>query len=471
MSDASLDIDVLLKYQVPDDQAFSILTEIKMLCVELRIKIVVLDDDPTGTQTVHDIPVITNWSKELIMDTLITAAQGFFILTNTRSMPEKEAVTINTEIAQQVKLAAAKTGCSAMLISRGDSTLRGHFPAELLALEKGWGRNSDGYVLMPYFKEGGRYTINNIHYVRDGNQLIPASSTPFASDKVFGYSSGNLAHYIYEKTNGLIHIDDIKTVSLEQLNRGVSAIGEELGEMQIGQYAIVNGTCLYHAAVFALFLLRQWQKGKQYLVRCAASLVQALFGIGTANLLSPSDLIKKNSSAGGLIVVGSYIDQSTRQLQHLQRNTHITSLEIDVTELLWDEPAVYIRTIADSLNNYLQQAISVVLYTSRNIVTSSGTQANLDIGSRISSSLVCIVKQLTGAPKFLVAKGGITSSDIATKALQIQRANIAGQLIHGVPVWESGPEAKFPGMPFIIFPGNVGTDDSLTNVYTLLSKK
>ncbi len=471
MTHECLDIDELDKYNIPDEQAAAILTEIKLLCAQLRIKIVVLDDDPTGTQTVHDIPVITNWSMELITDMLTTAAQGFFILTNTRSLPEKEAVIINTEIAQRIKMSAGKTGCSVLLISRGDSTLRGHFPAELLALEKGWGRNFDGYVLMPYFKEGGRYTINNIHYVLEANQLIPAGSTPFASDKVFGYLSGNLAHYIHEKTNGQIHIDDIRTVSLEQLNRGVAAIREELGDMQYGQYAIVNAACLYHAAVFALFLFSQWQKGKQYLVRCAASLVQALFGIGTANLLSPSALIKENSLAGGLIVVGSFIDKSTRQLLHLQRNTHIASLEIDVAPLLGDEPGGYIRTVANSLNNYLKQAISVVLYTGRNIVTSSGTEGNIEIGSRISSALVSIVKQISSAPKFLVAKGGTTSSDIATKALQIQRANIAGQLIQGVPVWESGPEAKFPGMPYIIFPGNVGTDDSLTIVYHLLSKR
>ena len=296
MSDKVLDIDVLIRSQVDDAWAIPILAEIRQLCKQLKIKIVVLDDDPTGTQTVYNIPVITKWHDELIADTLKTSDRGFFILTNSRSLSEKEAVVINTVIAQRVKAAADEAGFSALLISRSDSTLRGHFPAELLALEKGWDSSWDGYILMPYFKEGGRYTIHDIHYVRQKNQLIPVAKTGFAKDPVFNYNSSDLAYYISEKTNYQVNISEIIAVTIEQLNTGVKVIEQQLDKLLNGKYAIVNATCSYHAAFFALGVVRKWQTGRGYLVRCSASLVQAFFGIaeskfpGMAYIIIPGNI-------------------------------------------------------------------------------------------------------------------------------------------------------------------------------------
>jgi uncharacterized protein YgbK (DUF1537 family) len=62
----------------------------------------------------------------------------------------------------------------------------------------------------------------------------------------------------------------------------------------------------------------------------------------------------------------------------------------------------------------------------------------------------------------LIAKGGITSSDIATKSLKVKLAMVAGSILPGVPVWKLGEESLFPGMHYVIFPGNVGGDDALS---------
>lgn len=91
-------------------------------------------------------------------------------------------------------------------------------------------------------------------------------------------------------------------------------------------------------------------------------------------------------------------------------------------------------------------------------------QRNFQLSLSISTALTQIVSNLTIRPHFLIAKGGITSSDIATHSLGIRKAEILGQAAKGVPVWKSGPESKFPGMPYIVFPGNVGETDTLTNV-------
>ena len=69
--------------------------------------------------------------------------------------------------------------------------------------------------------------------------------------------------------------------------------------------------------------------------------------------------------------------------------------------------------------------------------------------------------QLHVKPAYIIAKGGITSSDVGTKALKVKKALVMGQIQKGIPVWLTGEESKFPGMPYIIFPGNVGDKDTL----------
>jgi uncharacterized protein YgbK (DUF1537 family) len=83
--------------------------------------------------------------------------------------------------------------------------------------------------------------------------------------------------------------------------------------------------------------------------------------------------------------------------------------------------------------------------------------------------LIALVQRITATPRFLVAKGGITSSDIATGGLGVRRAHVLGQLIPGVPVWRLGAESRFPGMAYVVFPGNVGDDRALAEGMTRLA--
>jgi len=83
---------------------------------------------------------------------------------------------------------------------------------------------------------------------------------------------------------------------------------------------------------------------------------------------------------------------------------------------------------------------------------------------RISDALSSIIAQLKIRPAFIIAKGGITSSDVAIKALRVKKARVIGQIRPGIPVWITGPESKFPGLPYIIFPGNVGDRYTLKDI-------
>ena len=142
-------------------------------------KIVVLDDDPTGTQTVADIPVLTGWTVELLAAELANdAAPAFYILTNSRSVPLAEAQALNRTIGHNLEEAAAATGSDFVLVSRSDSTLRGHFPGEMEALATATDRQYDAWLIIPFFAEGGRLTIDDIHYITEGGRLIPAAQTP-----------------------------------------------------------------------------------------------------------------------------------------------------------------------------------------------------------------------------------------------------------------------------------------------------
>ena len=211
---AALDFNSLKKYPKMDQERVE-----KLLAEELeknQDKIVVLDDDPTGVQTVHNISVYTDWSYESIQSGFRENNKIFYILTNSRSFTAQETTQVHQEIAQTIVKVAKEEERGYLIISRSDSTLRGHYPLETKILKDEIQKDSDqmvdGEILCPFFKEGGRYTIDNIHYVKYDQKLIPAGETEFAKDKTFGYQSSDLRAYIEEKTQGDYRKEDVITL-------------------------------------------------------------------------------------------------------------------------------------------------------------------------------------------------------------------------------------------------------------------
>jgi uncharacterized protein YgbK (DUF1537 family) len=458
--------------QVDDALVLPLLEEIRKICRESKIKIVVVDDDPTGSQTIYDLPVITSWEKELVEELMQADCPGFFILTNSRSMPEIMAVATNREIARVTSAVVEHAGFSLMLISRGDSTLRGHFYPELQALNSGLGMKADGFVFMPYFKEGNRITLHGVHYVWQNDQFVPAASTNFARDPVFPYSSSDLKNYIAEKTQGRVSAGTVLEIGVSALNSGPDAVGHLLDLLGPGQFAVADGACFYHAAVMGLSIIRQQQKKKQLVVRCAPSLVQAVFGISGKKEISADQILFSGlpNEAGGLIVVGSFIAQTGRQINHLLKHTGVKPFELVVSRLSGPLSGEYLEKLASEIEKHLRNKTSIVLYTSRDIVYPQDEALHRQTADRISDALVKIIQKLPIMPRFIVAKGGITSSDIATLALGIRKARVLGQLLPGVQVWRIEQGARFTKMPFIIVPGNIGSDDYLSRVYYKLNE-
>lgn len=445
-------------------------------------KLVVLDDDPTGTQTVYDVPVLTTWEVEALAAALEEPGPVFYILTNSRSMPEGEAVTLAAQIGEALTAAVAQTGRAITVVSRSDSTLRGHFPAEVDALAVALDMADAPMLIIPFFLEGGRYTLDDVHYVAEGDVLIPAAQTPFAQDAAFGYQHSNLRAWVAEKCTARVDAEevtpaDVASITLDDLRQGgPDAVRAKLLALRPHQICVVNAAALRDLEVLVAALLPLEAAGHQFVYRTAASFVQIRAGLATRPLLTPAELAPapkidadEEVAAGGLVVVGSYVPKSTRQLEALLTLPGLTPIGLSVPDLLDESRRDQVIEMAQkAVDAALADGSDAVLYTSRTLITGDNPADSLAIGQQVSSGLVAVVAGLFRRPRYLIAKGGITSSDVATVALEVERAQVIGQALPGVPVWRLGAESRFPGLAYVVFPGNVGDDQALATLVAQL---
>ncbi|NLE44116.1 MAG: hypothetical protein GX620_05310 [Chloroflexi bacterium] len=434
------------------------------------MKVVVLDDDPTGTQTVHDVTVLTGWSEEALARELLSTETVVYVLTNTRAMPLTQAAAVNREIAANLRRACRATGREFVVVSRSDSTLRGHYPGEVEALIDGLEQAIDGVLIVPFFLEGGRYTAGDTHYVEEEGWLMPAAETPYAQDPVFGYSSSNLKAWVSEKTGGRIAPDDVASISLDTIRcGGPEAVATELVALTDGRVCVVNAMSYCDLEVLVAGILQAEATGARFIYRTAASFVRVRGGIAARGLLTSSDLAMPGHG-GGLIVVGSFVEKTTRQVEVARLQwPDMCFVEVTVARLLAEcERHEEIDRAIGLVEGALEDGRDAMVCTSRQLIAGPDRVTSLRIGQIVSRSLVSIVAGLSVRPRWMIAKGGITSSDIATDALGVGQARVWGQAIPGVPIWRLGSESHWPNLTYVVFPGNVGTDDAIADMIRIL---
>jgi len=458
---------------LPPDYPHPLLPEIQRLVKESKRKIVVLDDDPTGTQTVRDITVLTGWDVASLSQILSEEDAMVYILTNSRSFLPPQVQAMNREIACHLRQASQQTQRSFVIVSRSDSTLRGHFPLETDVLMDELGGGFDGVLVIPFFEEGGRFTINDIHYVAEGEFLVPAAETEYARDATFGYRSSNLKEWVAEKSGGRISPAQVSSIGLDTIRYGgPAAVQQELMGLQNAQVCVVNAASYRDMEVFVAGLLAAEEAGKRFIYRTAASFVRVRGGMEAFPLLQAADFDFGEARNGGLIVAGSYIRKSSEQIAAVQALPNVISLEVGVPKLLTEsERQAEISRVVGLADEALSRGSEALIYTSRQLITGADAAASLQIGQIVSQSLVEIVRRLTVKPAWIIAKGGITSSDVATKGLEIARARVLGQILPGVPVWQAGAGSRWPGMVYVVFPGNVGGPQAISQVVRMLSGK
>lgn len=442
-------------------------------------KIVVLDDDPTGVQTVHDISVYTNWDKDSIRQGFEEENNLFYVLTNSRGFTEDQTTKAHHEIAEVVDEVARETGKEYIFISRSDSTLRGHYPLETQLLkadyEKNTGKTIDGEIMCPFFKEGGRFTIDNVHYVKYGEELVPANETEFAKDKTFGYTAYTMPEYIEEKTKGEYKAADVTCISLEDIhNMDIDKIEAQLMEVTGFNKVIVNAVDYADVKVFCTALYRAMAKGKVFMFRTAAAIVKVMGAVTDQPLLTREQMVVKETTNGGIVVVGSHTEKTTKQVECLKELKDIEFIELDATSVKDDDAfeAEVSRCLARE-EECIRAGKTVCCYTTRALITADtgDKEDELRLSVKISDAVQSLVGRLSITPSFVIAKGGITSSDVGTKALEVKKANVLGQIKPGIPVWQTGEESKFPLTPYVIFPGNVGEISTLKEAVEVLVNK
>ncbi|KAJ6969985.1 hypothetical protein NC653_034524 [Populus alba x Populus x berolinensis] len=417
--------------------------------------LVVLDDDPTGTQTVHDIEVLTEWSVESLVEQFRKKPECFFILTNSRSLSSEKASALIKDICGNLSIAAKSIeNIDYTVVLRGDSTLR-DAAVSLLG-------EMDAWIICPFFLQGGRYTVKDIHYVADSDWLVPAGDTEFARDASFGYKSSNLREWVEEKTRGRIPASSVSSISINLLRKGgPDAVCDTLCNLQKGSTCIVNAASDRDMAAEL--------RGKSFLCRTAASFVSTRIGIIPKAPILPKDLGINKERKGGLIVVGSYVPKTTKQVEELklQCGHFLKKLEVSVDKLAMkslEEREEEINRVAEMANLFIGACKDTLIMTSRELITGKTASESLEINFKVSSALVEIVRRISTRPRYILAKGGITSSDLATKALEAKCAKVVGQALAGIPLWQLGPESRHPGVPYIVFPGNVGDSKALADV-------
>ena len=440
-------------------------------------QLVVLDDDPTGTQSVADLPVLNAWSVDDLAWALGTGAAAVYVMTNSRSLDPASAAQRNTEVVDAALAAADRLGVQVDFVSRGDSTLRGHYPLEPDVIADTMARHGvevDGVVIVPAFGDAGRITVRSVHYMgtKDAGYQ-PVGETEFARDATFGYASSDLRDWVEEKSAGAIAASDVAAIGLADLRSNPDAVRATLMGLTGRRPVVVDIVEESDLRALALALLDAERAGKRFVFRVGPPFVRAMIGQAEHAPLTAvdvADIRPEESTHGGLIVVGSHVGLTTRQLDALRARRQPTEFEIDVATVLTDDGPAHLAGLVDDVSEALTRG-NVVVRTSRTLVKGADGDDSLRIARAVSDAVVHVVRTVLDRtpPRFVIAKGGITSSDVASRGLEIGRAVVRGPMLPGiVSLWEpiTGPAR---GIPYIVFAGNVGGDESLADVADKLS--
>lgn len=454
----------------PTHVAGSSLENIRDSLRSLRSWTLVLDDDPTGTQTVRGLIVLL---PDCTDTDLAWAAdqpgRTTFALTNSRSHDASTAERLTHDLVCRALRISAQKDLRLRVVSRSDSTLRGHFRPEVEAAHRALvetGQEGHGTVFVPSFLEAGRVTADDIQWVKGEGGFLPAAHTEFARDETFGYTEKDLRSWVAAQ---LQRPDAVPTsLSLNDLRSsdGVMRVSTKIAALTAGQVLIANATHPSDLEVLMLGLLQQQSAGRNPVIRSGPSFVRLCAGQPpSAPVPAETFQVTPGTINNGLVVVGSHTTLTNAQLDHAIRGHPLRVVRLEASAVVDPDPQVGASELARCGDEVLRllRYETVVLRTSR-VVLIQGRRTPLLTNMAVADALVEVVARVARATmlRFLVAKGGITSSDMATRALQVRRAVVTGQMLPGIiPVWEL-LDGLAPGMPYVVFPGNVGADDALS---------
>lgn len=403
-------------------------------------RIVVLDDDPTGTQSARDVTVLLERSADALFDVL-AVDRAVYVQTNSRALPEPDAVAMVRCIRASAEEAARRLGVDVRFVLRGDSTLRGHVFAESAVFA-----DDDAVLLfVPAFPGGGRVTCDGVHYVRQGAVLVPVGETEFARDPVFGFASSRLIDFAAERTEA-----PVVTVTLDDLRSGrMTAALLTAPERSVVIPDVMEDDDILD---IARAVEAAWSR-RRVVVRSAAPLAAELAGVPSTQLIDPVVL----GGAGSVLVVcGSHTEVATAQVAQLARVVGDPTV-IATSGALADPVTEGARAAAAEFARARPSGVHF-LATERDRSHAHGTLAD---GAAVMEALTTATRLLAREVDAVVTKGGITAAEVLSHGLGTRRARVIGQVRAGVSLWRAAA-ADGREIPFVIVPGNMGDADILT---------
>ncbi len=435
-----------------------------------QTKIIVLDDDPTGSQTVHSCLLLTRWDVDTLCEALLDASPLFFVLTNTRGMDATRAAAVTREACANVKLALDRLqqrgrAIQPILVSRSDSTLRGHYPVETDIIAEALGP-FDAHFLVPAFFEGGRITRDSIHYLRIDGKDVPVHETEFARDSVFGFRHSYLPDYVEEKTHGRIRAEQVDRFLLADVRGDVR---ERLMALRDNTCCVVDAEMQADLDNFCAQLRETAARGKRFLFRSAASLLTSLADLPPQPIAAEHMARYVRGGHAGAVIVGSHVRKTTEQLEVLLREPGVAALEVDIDRISSQREQL-LDELTAAVGRAHQADETAVIFTSRGERTFADTAARLAFGEQVSAFLMDVVRRLPTTLGFLISKGGITSNDVLSSGLALRTARVVGQILAGCSVVRCPDDhPRYPGLPVVIFPGNVGDANALATAHRRLA--
>jgi uncharacterized protein YgbK (DUF1537 family) len=454
----------------PEPEVESLILEIRRSLEDPAARVLVLDDDPTGVQTMQNIEILTTWEPELVERTLREQPRLLYLLTNSRALDQARAVELTASVVLVLRSAAEKNQIRFFPISRSDSTLRGHYPAELRPLTELLPSPPDGHLIVPAYPEAGRIVLNGCHFVYDHSRLkyVPVTETDFSKDPTFGFSHYRLADWVEEKSKGEWKSSQVLSVHLKMIREGgPDEIAALLRRAEHNVPIVVDTVADSDLMVLTAGLLRAEAAGKRFLCRTAAPFVRSRLAELPGTILDPGII----GTGPGLVLVGSYVQRSSEQLAAARALPNVDSIELVVDRLFEPvEAEQHLKDLVAAIDSSLAAQRTALVFTSRGLISKRGQLHHVQISAIISDALSVIPTRLDRHPAWILAKGGITSNDVLTKGLKAKRARVLGQVASGVSALRLGPESASPGLIFIVFPGNVGTPATLAELIRNLGR-
>ncbi len=451
----------------------------------------VLDDDPTGSQTVHGCPLLLRWDSETLRRGLAHPSPLLFVLANSRALDPAAAAARTREICRALKPVLEQAQAAGeldhwLIVSRGDSTLRGHFPleSEVIAAELG---PFDAAFLAPAFLPGGRTTLGGVHYLHGQ----PVHTTPFAADRLFGYGTSDLAAWVEEKSAGRIPAAVVQRLGLAELEGDPDRLCQRIADLRGQPWVVVDAERPQHlaalgAAVRALTApaaAERWGRPRRFLFQSAASLLNGLVEIGPQPLDARGLAgLRRRGRDGeplpGLVLVGSHVPLADAQLAQLLREPACALVELDVAKL-WrvlegPAPTELLGSLERSwlaqLRALLAAGRTPVLATSRGEVTCASPEERRRLGLGLAALMARLAAALAPQLGYLISKGGITSHTLLADGLAVDQVELQGQLLPGLSLVLTPAAAAAERLPLLTFPGNLGEAGTLAEAWRLMER-